>query len=167
MDLGSLLSDKPAFEPAFVAVGLAAFLAGAVVSLVLARRDGRAAPPSAEAIVRDLCALNGRLAGDATLAGLVVRYVEAPERLDRVERIRARAWFDAARRLHGLLADALDRDPGLAARAGDFAPSMGEGAGDSRGNGVPDFADPPVSNVTLIDPEFMAWVQAMKSRRRT
>ena len=162
MDLGSLVSS----DPVFVAVGLAAFLAGAVVSRVFPRRVGPAVPPSAETIVLDLCALNGRLAEDPTLAELVVRYVEAPARLDRVERIRARAWFDAARRLHGLLADALDRDPGLVARAGDFAPSMGEGAGEAQDRGVAGFPHPPVSNVTLIDPEFMAWVEAMRVRRR-
>ena len=155
-----------AIDPGLIGVVSAAFLAGVAVSRVFARRASPAATPSVEAIVRDLCALNGRLAADSELAALLVRYNEAPARLDRVERVRARAWFGAARRLHGLLAEALEREPGTAGRAEAFAPSMGEGAGEIGASRDGGFARPRISNVTLIDPEFMAWVEAMQERRR-
>jgi hypothetical protein len=155
-----------AIAPMLAGAGLAAFLLGALVAHSSPRRPRRAAPPSAAAIVRDLCVLNTRLAEDASLAALVVRYVERPAQLDRVERVRARAWFDAARRLHGLLDEALEREPGLAERRDRFAPSMGEAPTTSRGVRPGPHAAPRVSNVTLIDPEFMAWAEAMKERRR-
>ena len=161
MDFDSVI----AIAPMLAGGGLAAFLMGAFVARWFPRRSRSAAPPSAATIVRDLCVLNTRLAEDANLAALVVRYVEHPAQLDRVERVRARAWFDAARRLHGLLDEALEREPGLAGWRDRFAPSFCEApagpyAVDPAAQGAPR-----VSNVTRIDPEFMAWAEAMKERR--
>lgn len=161
MDIDSVL----AIAPSLLGVGLAAFFLGAAFSRVFPRRPDTTAHPSAASIVRDLCALNARLAEDPTLAELVLRYVETPAQLDRVDRVRARAWFDGARRLHALLAEALEREPALAERRERFAPSMGEGAGDPCIVAARDFAPPRLSNVTLIDPEFMACVEAMRGRR--
>jgi len=155
-----------AIAPMLAGAGLAAFLLGALVARSSPNRPRRAAPPSAAAIVRDLCVLNTRLAEDASLAALVVRYEERPGQLDRVGRVRARAWFDAARRLHGLLDEALEREPGLAEWRDRFAPSLGEAPSDPRAAVHAADGPPRVSNVTLIDPEFMAWAEAMKERRR-
>ena len=161
MDFDSVL----AIAPLCLGVGLAAFLLGAVASRAYPRRAVAAPPPSAASIVRDLCALNARLAEDPVLARLLVRYVETPTQLDRPERVRARAWFDAARRLHGLLAEALEAEPGLAARWTHFAPSMGEGAAGPYAVTDGELSPPRLSNVTLIDPEFLAWLEAMRERR--
>lgn len=131
----------------FVAAG-AGFLAG--------RRHRSRTPAPVFELASALCQLNAQVAGDPDLAGLLLTFVEAPRRLSRVERVRARAWFDAVRRLHRLLLEA-ESLQGEARSA--LLPSMGEPAlgGASGGHLAP-------PNITLLDPEFFAMVEAMRER---
>jgi len=122
-------------------------------------------------LVRALCDLNAKVATDPTLAALLIAFTESPSELDRVERVRARAWFDSARRLHRLLHAALGHEVAPERTRSMWIPSMGEAAGGTvhvaRGPTElqPDRGGP--SNITLIDPEFMAWTEAMRDLRST
>ncbi|GEM_PF-6771306 len=160
MELGGFESG----DPFVFGVALAALVSGVAFAGFLAGRRRSVADSPVDGIVRDLCALNAQVAADADLAALLTTYVEAPGRLDRVERVRARAWFDSARRLHALLAESLAHAPDGDRRLAAYAPTMGEGAGARSHDDGPML--PRVSNVTLIDPEFMAWVESMQARHR-
>ena len=104
-----------------------------------------------------LAQLNSQVAADPSLAALLVRYIESPDSLTRLEGIRARAWFDSARRLHRLLLEF----PELSASERDaLLPSMGEPAAKSGGASRRHHAAP----ITLLDPEFFAVVAAIRDR---
>ena len=106
-------------------------------------------------LVTALCALNAEVARDRDLTRLLLTHVEAPHRLDRIDRVRARAWFDNVRRLHGLLRAELAAT-GATTPPGGVLPSMGEPM--PWREGLSDGS----SNLTLIDPEFLAAIHAQR-----
>lgn len=148
------------------------FLIGAALGgLAVWRHDQSARTARVDELVRALCELNALVASDPVLAALLIAFNESPLRLDRVERVRARAWFDSARRLHRLLHAALGRESAPEVTRSMWIPSLGEAArGGAQGTpGITGlFADPgAISNITLIDPEFMAWAEAMRDVRNS
>jgi hypothetical protein len=134
------------------------------------RKDQWSRRSRVDDLVRGLCDLNARVASDPDLAALLITFTESPSALTRVERVRARAWFDSARRLHRMLHTALGADTRPESTRSMWVPSMGEAPqpGTSQGTALPDFHsdEKELSNFTLIDPEFMAWVEAMREVRR-
>lgn len=137
-------------------LGLLGLGVGLATGFLLGRRSRRGPPPPVFELACALCRLNAQVAADPELARLLLVFVEAPRRLDRVERVRARAWFDSARRLHRLLIEA--ESVADADRAA-LLPSMGEPA---QGAGTGMHAAP--ANITLLDPEFFALVEAIRER---
>ncbi len=150
-------------------IGVMMLVGGVLGSWSVWRRDQSARRERVDDLVLALCLLNEKVAGDPGLARLLIVFTEAPMKLDRIERVRARAWFDSARRLHRLLHAALGREVPTEMTRSIWTPSMGEPARGERDHATPDGDLPPdhegVSNITLIDPEFMAWVEAMREVR--
>lgn len=148
----------------------ALWLLGALVAAWAVHRRVRASRRArVDGLVRSLCSLTAQLAADRRLARLLVDFVDAPETLERADRVRARAWFDSARRLHRLLDAALaEARPGEVPRSA-WVPSMGEsvvsqGLLQSQRSST-SAAPAACSNLTLIDPEFQAWIEAIRDAR--
>ena len=131
--------------------GGACILVATVGAIVLSRRDRSVRTSGIREIVQALCVLNAQVSADRNFAAVLIGFTETPEKLDRVDRVRARAWFNSARRLHRLLHEALEREGADSLATHRWAPSLGEAS------------DP--GNVMLIDPEFMAWVEAVREAR--
>ena len=157
-----------AFSP-WWGIGALILVGGVLVGWAVRRREQSVRRARVDDLVRGLCELNGRVASDPNLAALLITFTETPAKLDRIERVRARAWFDSARRLHGLLHAALGEGPATDVARSMWVPSMGEAAGRGSGSGRGRIElateEGALSNFTLIDPEFMAWVEAMRDAR--